>query len=169
MFKRLTIDNYRIFQHIQLNDIGRVNLIVGMNNSGKSSLLEAIYLLTSDEPGTSLAFILNERGEFISRINDPRYDRRVVGGYQISHVFFGHSPEKVQHVNIRADNGKSNYGSPGFPGIKHSCYSIHGFLMRYSNRLPTLFMLISCKIPGNPGEPQLSGHYSARSSFSKRG
>jgi AAA15 family ATPase/GTPase len=109
MFKRLTIDNYRIFQHIQLNDIGRVNLIVGMNNSGKSSLLEAIYLLTSDEPGTSLAFILNERGEFISRINDPRYDRRVVGGYQISHVFFGHAPEKVQHVNIRADNGKSNY------------------------------------------------------------
>ncbi len=109
MFKSLSIENYRIFRHIQLNDIGRVNLVVGMNNSGKSSLLEAIYLLTSDEPETSLAFILNERGEFVSRIIDPRYDRRVIGGYQTSHTFYGHSPAKGQQITIRADNGQSNY------------------------------------------------------------
>jgi predicted ATP-dependent endonuclease of OLD family len=109
MFNRLTIDNYRIFNHLQINDIGRVNLIVGMNNSGKSSLLEAIYLLTSDEPSTSLAFILNERGEFISRMGDPRYDRRIIGGYQISHAFFGHSSDKVSQIAIRADNEKNNF------------------------------------------------------------
>ena len=109
MFQKLTIDNYRLFKHFQLQDIGQVNLVVGMNNSGKSSLLEAIYLLTNNEPGMSLAFILGERGEFISRMGDPRYNRRIDGGYQVSHAFYGHSLEKVQRVTIRADNGENHY------------------------------------------------------------
>lgn len=40
----LEIRNFRGFQHLTIEHLGRVNLIVGKNNIGKSSLLEAFQL-----------------------------------------------------------------------------------------------------------------------------
>lgn len=40
----LEIRNFRGFQHLQIERLGRVNLIVGKNNVGKTSLLEALQL-----------------------------------------------------------------------------------------------------------------------------
>jgi hypothetical protein len=40
----LEIRNFRGFRHLQVERLGRVNLIVGKNNIGKSSLLEALQL-----------------------------------------------------------------------------------------------------------------------------
>jgi len=44
MYKSFTIKNFKNFKSLELNDLERVNLIIGKNNSGKSSLLEAIFL-----------------------------------------------------------------------------------------------------------------------------
>ncbi|EEP60903.1 AAA family ATPase [Sulfurihydrogenibium yellowstonense] len=44
MYKSFTIKNFKNFKSLELNDLERVNLIIGKNNSGKSSLLEAILL-----------------------------------------------------------------------------------------------------------------------------
>jgi AAA domain, putative AbiEii toxin, Type IV TA system/AAA ATPase domain len=43
----LEIRNFRAFEHLQIERLGRVNLIVGKNNVGKTSLLEAIQLYAS--------------------------------------------------------------------------------------------------------------------------
>ncbi|MEA5470740.1 AAA family ATPase, partial [Spirulina sp. 06S082] len=43
-FKDLQIQGFRGFQDIELSNLGQVNLIVGTNNSGKTSLLEAISI-----------------------------------------------------------------------------------------------------------------------------
>lgn len=40
----LDIDNFRLFRHLHIEHLARVNLIVGKNNVGKTSLLEAIWL-----------------------------------------------------------------------------------------------------------------------------
>ncbi len=88
--QKLSIQNYRVFREFQIAQAARVNLIVGTNNSGKSSLLEAIYLLTSKQPSSSLLYILSERGEYIYKPSDPRYGQKMAGGYLISHIFNGH-------------------------------------------------------------------------------
>ncbi len=103
MIKDLTIENYRLFQHFNVNAIARVNLIVGTNNSGKSSLLEAIHLLTSDDVRSSLIYILSERGEFVSGILDPRLDRGRTGGYQISQIFHDRALKRRQGITIRSN------------------------------------------------------------------
>jgi len=41
---RLTIRRFRGLQDLTLNDLGRVNLLVGPNNTGKTSVLEAIAI-----------------------------------------------------------------------------------------------------------------------------
>lgn len=46
MFKRIRIRNYRILNDLEIPKLGRFNLFAGLNNSGKSSLLESVFLLT---------------------------------------------------------------------------------------------------------------------------
>ena len=45
MLKSLRIRNYRVFKDLKVDGLHRINLIAGKNNSGKTSLLEAIFLL----------------------------------------------------------------------------------------------------------------------------
>ena len=44
--------------------LGRVNLLVGTNNCGKTSILECIELLRSSGNRNALSFILSRRGEW---------------------------------------------------------------------------------------------------------
>ncbi|MDP2901661.1 MAG: AAA family ATPase [Methylovulum sp.] len=44
MLNSLTIKNFRSLEDFQVTTLGRVNLIVGKNNSGKSSVLEALRI-----------------------------------------------------------------------------------------------------------------------------
>lgn len=45
-FKNLEIKNFRGIKHLTIDDFSRVNVFLGQNNSGKSSILEAIHMLT---------------------------------------------------------------------------------------------------------------------------
>jgi hypothetical protein len=45
MFTAVEIESFRGFGKLSLEDLGRVNLVVGKNNTGKTSLLEAIALV----------------------------------------------------------------------------------------------------------------------------
>ena len=45
MLKTLKIENFRGFQSFELQPLGRVNWLVGENNSRKTSILEAIQFL----------------------------------------------------------------------------------------------------------------------------
>ena len=46
MLENLKIDNFKTHHSLRIDDLKAVNLIVGRNNTGKTSLLEAILLLT---------------------------------------------------------------------------------------------------------------------------
>lgn len=43
MIKSFSITGYRKFNKIKVDDLGKVNVITGINNSGKSSFLEAVF------------------------------------------------------------------------------------------------------------------------------
>ena len=44
MYESFRIQNYRGFRDLKLEGLARVNLIAGENNSGKTALLEALYI-----------------------------------------------------------------------------------------------------------------------------
>ncbi len=52
MLQTLEIENFRCFESVKLTNLGAINVIVGGNASGKTALLEAVYLLgaTCPEP-----------------------------------------------------------------------------------------------------------------------
>ncbi|AFY84234.1 AAA family ATPase [Oscillatoria acuminata] len=90
MLRDISLKNYRMFKDFQIDGLARVNLLVGPNNSGKTSLLEAIHLLVNpDDLVDTLDEILGYRGQIIlsdSRIsNQPK---ELI--YQIAPLFYNH-------------------------------------------------------------------------------
>lgn len=65
MLRSLEIRNYRNLRHLTIEKLGRVNLLVGKNNTGKTSILEAVAIYASirDEIST-IKLLLQRRGEF---------------------------------------------------------------------------------------------------------
>ena len=59
----LEIKNFRAFKHLRIEKLGRVNLIVGKNNVGKTSLLEALALFASKGEPFTVYSLLKKHGE----------------------------------------------------------------------------------------------------------
>lgn len=62
MYKSFRVKNFRCFKDLQINDLGRVNLIAGKNNTGKTALLEAMMLLNVPLTPQLLGDLHNTRG-----------------------------------------------------------------------------------------------------------
>jgi AAA15 family ATPase/GTPase len=66
MLDSLHIKNFRCFEDLTIPSLGRVNLIVGKNNSGKSTLLEAVSVFAQGASPESLRNLLKGRHEFFN-------------------------------------------------------------------------------------------------------
>ena len=88
MFTHLQLNGYRGFESYALKDLARVNLLVGKNNCGKTSVLEAINLLTDNGSLRVLAQFASQRRQrgfwFADR---PDRDVEIL---DISPAFFGY-------------------------------------------------------------------------------
>lgn len=94
-------DNYRSFPLMRNFDFGSVNLINGVNGSGKTSLLESIELILTgksnrnsdkDEETGSISAILNKDIEEIYTPNDSvKYKSRDIKWYSRNHLVRGNN------------------------------------------------------------------------------
>ena len=74
-FKNIKIKNFRGIDHLEIDDFSRVNVFLGQNSSGKSSILEAVFLL-SGMSNPDLPLSLNKartRNYRIAYLQDTRY------------------------------------------------------------------------------------------------
>src|ERR687885_894018 len=100
MLREITIQNYRCFKEFYIDDLARVNLIVGQNNSGKTTFLEASYLLVNEGNIEFLLEVLNSRGELTVEPSRQRNGEVVSErNYQISHIFYGHQLRSEEHTS----------------------------------------------------------------------
>jgi predicted ATPase len=56
MIQSLEIEGFRCFDHAKLKGLSRINVVVGDSGSGKTSLLEAIFLAAGGNPQTVMGF-----------------------------------------------------------------------------------------------------------------
>lgn len=71
----LKIQNFRLLEDIEVKKLGHVNLIVGKNNSGKSTVLEALTLLASGFERKAVLDIANNRDDIKHVITEDRRPR----------------------------------------------------------------------------------------------
>lgn len=88
MIRSIKIHGYRGFRDLALENLGQINLLVGKNNSGKSSVLEALQLLAAGVDPTALLGVIQKRGE--QRALDAVPGRAVSPEFDVCHLFNGH-------------------------------------------------------------------------------
>ncbi len=130
MINAIEIDGYRGFERFEMNNLGLVNLLVGRNNSGKTSVLEALYLLTSKGDPSAMWQLLWKRGEQL-----PEERQQDGPELDICHLFHGHnlqvgskivfaaknqSPKRLIEMEVAEPTAKDREKySPRFPLVLH--------------------------------------------------
>lgn len=101
MIESLQVEGFRAFQNFSMSGLGRINLIVGENNSGKTSVLEAVQLVASRGDLLALSSITGRRGERFWN----ETDRSVRSEIDIGHLFRGHDFQVGANLTIAASGG----------------------------------------------------------------
>ena len=87
LYSSIHIRGFRGLDSFRMRALGRVNLLVGTNNCGKTSILESIELLRSTGHPNILSSILQRRGEWgdaKDRDSEPLLDvKRLFSGYDL--------------------------------------------------------------------------------------
>jgi energy-coupling factor transporter ATP-binding protein EcfA2 len=112
MIHRLELENYRGFRHYELAGLARVNLLVGKNNSGKTSILEAIQILASHADARVLAEIAGRRSEGVAELDPGGGGVRRLTYINLFHLFHGHEIRPGSSFAIHADH------APGMVGLR---------------------------------------------------
>ncbi len=107
-FSELRIEKYRRLRDLELKRLSRINLIAGINNSGKTTLLEAIYLLCRQNDFTGLFEVMRRRGKTTQDRLNPEWfveqlpDEILLSGSfdrMDSRVSIRHFPEETDTID----------------------------------------------------------------------
>ena len=105
----LHIERFRALRQLNIDGLGRVNLITGCNNTGKSSVLEALRILASDAAPPVISNILRFREEDVGEPDESARPLDAEGLFLLSNLFnaFPKFSAKIEPIVIAA-NGPSN-------------------------------------------------------------
>src|SRR5262249_37153109 len=108
MIRKLTINKFRCFSELHVEPLTRVNLFVGKNNAGKTSLLEAIELAATGRVECLLQSAVRRRERILTRSETGEVFKEHV--IDPSHLFFdrGLRPERTFIIN---------FGEGDLPGV----------------------------------------------------
>ena len=103
MFRNLKLEKYRSFESYELSGLTRVNLLVGKNNCGKTSILEAVDLLVSEGSPAVIEQCADRRGEMNLREDaESSYNLDLVP--DVSHLFLGRVIEPEVGFHLSSDD-----------------------------------------------------------------
>ena len=104
MITSLKISRFRAINNCKIDGLARINIFLGRNNSGKSSILEALYLSSAafnfsdplDRGDSKLGYLLNRR-----------CDRGLHGGGRMREIlWYGYDSDHPIEVEIKAEGLK---------------------------------------------------------------
>ena len=107
-FNTLAIERFRSLRQLTLTGLGRVNLITGRNNSGKSSVLEALRILASEASPYVLNDILQSREEDTEERIEANNAKDAEILFSLSSLFNGFPlfSAKLEPIQITASGGQ---------------------------------------------------------------
>ena len=101
----LKIQNFRILEDIEVKKLGHVNLIVGKNNSGKSTVLEALALLASGFAPETLQRLITNRE--VTRYESKNNSKANFQNLSFDNLFCNNTKENL--LDLKACIGNANY------------------------------------------------------------
>ncbi|MDD5271221.1 MAG: AAA family ATPase [Methylovulum sp.] len=111
-FTRLEVRHYKKFRNLNISKIARINLFTGINNSGKTTLLEAIYLLSRQNDFAGLLEVIRRRGKVSEEnLNSEWFLRQLPEAFELKGQFDGQEARVAMrhYEEASLDIDKSKY------------------------------------------------------------
>lgn len=102
MINSVEVKGYRGFSKFAMKGLARINLLVGKNNCGKTSLLEALSILRGGNDLSALWQTLARRGE--QPVPEVVPGRAIQQEVDVGHFFTGHQASIGSEFSISATN-----------------------------------------------------------------
>ncbi len=177
----LEIQRFRCFRELRIGHLGRVNLIVGRNDVGKSSILEALRLFARPGSQADLLEVFSARDE-VSIAEVEAWDNGHIPDFLAEGLFFGRVASTGEdgairigpldsfistlrilfHVSYSRAMLKNQPGGPhaNHEGTAGSSSNARSLLFRVGPA--TRVIPIARMIPGGAAVPHRDGHSQAR-------
>lgn len=103
----IVMEQFRAFRELRIHGLGRVNLLTGRNNTGKSSVLEGLRILAKNAAVDVIQSILRNREEDVETVEDEGRSVDPESLFQVSGLFHGFPQlsEIPQPIAIAANGG----------------------------------------------------------------
>lgn len=105
MLTSLRIQNFRSLRNLKVEGLTRVSLLVGANNTGKTSVLEAAELVLAGRHPAVVAWSPIRRGE----TNTYEREGWTSGNVDLAHLFSRHAVEKKERFRIEASAPQARF------------------------------------------------------------
>ena len=89
-FSEITVENYKQFSDVRLDNCKRINIFAGDNNVGKTSLLESIFLLSYQNSFRGVQEIIRRRAKIADNKVDAKwFGNQILSDASVKGVFDG--------------------------------------------------------------------------------
>lgn len=106
--RSITVTGFRSLRTLRVDNLTRVNLFVGTNNSGKTSLLEAVELLSGrSSPAVLLRGPGRREETAYTEVDEPSASDR--SEVSVSHLFHGHSIGPGATFSIKSETAPRGF------------------------------------------------------------
>jgi predicted ATPase len=141
MYQRIELENLRGIDHLSCDGLRRINLIVGKNNAGKTTLLEAFFLLGGATNPFAATILGQLRGQQLGKVSpdplwrplfrgmDPQFPIRIAGNWKPEHANRMLEIEAVRVARF-ADSPDSSATCAGQAAVTQD-FAIGGLRMKY--------------------------------------
>jgi predicted ATPase len=106
-FSEIQIERWRGFTNVELKGLRRINIFGGINNAGKTSLLEAIHVLSQQADVEALFEVVARRGKVTKEIDPKWFLEQVPEHAQLSGTF---DTVKDNETSVTVDVDRSGEG-----------------------------------------------------------
>jgi AAA15 family ATPase/GTPase len=143
-FENLEISSYRKLSGIEVKHLSRVNIFAGGNNMGKTSILEAFYLLTQLNDINAFLDLEKYRGKFYNEFHSKWIDKNFFNTIDVAGSFNGiPSTLLITKEETEEDIEKTNYLSTIKAEARVNGNDLSSSIHLYGNREPELRYLKS--------------------------
>ncbi len=139
-FTRVTVKKYRKLINLNVERLTRVNIIVGGNNAGKTSLIEVFYLLTRLNNIPSLIELEKYRGRFYDQFHTKWFDKLFIDRIEIESIF-NNTPIILSIEKLETDENidKSQYLNSITSNAIINGDELESTIHLFSNKEPELY------------------------------
>lgn len=139
-YSDLRIHRYRKIVNLNIEKLRRLNLFVGENNSGKTSLLEAVYLLAQLNDLNAFLNLERFRGKFFRDFNALWVDKNFISSIDIAGCF----NEQETQVRISKEETQENIDRTAYISTirvdaNAAADELTSYVHLYLNREPELY------------------------------